>query len=40
METKNPGDKTLSASLRSGVYRYVVVANSGSGSYTLGFATP
>jgi len=34
------GDKTLSASLRSGVYRYVVVANSGSGSYTLGFATP
>jgi len=34
------GDKTLSASLRSGVYRYVVVASSGSGSYTLGFATP
>ena len=34
------GDKTLSANLRSGVYRYVVVATSGSGAYTLGFATP
>jgi len=34
------GDKTLSANLRSGTYRYVVVASSGSGSYTLGFATP
>ncbi|MCU7723780.1 S1 family peptidase [Actinoplanes sp. KI2] len=34
------GDKTLSANLRSGIYRYVVVADSGSGAYTLGFATP
>ena len=31
---------TLSANLRSGVYRYVVEAKSGSGAYTLGFATP
>jgi streptogrisin C len=34
------GDKTLSANLRAGIYRYVVVADSGSGAYTLGFATP
>jgi streptogrisin C len=34
------GDKTLSANLRAGTYRYVVVASAGSGSYTLGFATP
>jgi streptogrisin C len=34
------GDKTLSANLRSGLYRYVVVATAGSGSYDLGFATP
>ncbi|WP_030436006.1 S1 family peptidase [Actinoplanes subtropicus] len=34
------GDKTLSANLRSGVYRYVVVASAGSGAYTLGFAAP
>ena len=34
------GDKTLSANLRSGTYRYVVVASSGNGAYTLGFTTP
>jgi streptogrisin C len=34
------GDKTLSANLRAGVYRYIVVADSGSGAYSLGFATP
>jgi streptogrisin C len=34
------GDKVLSANLRSGTYRYVVVASSGSGAYTLGFTTP
>jgi streptogrisin C len=34
------GDKTLSANLRSGTYRYVVVSSSGSGAYTLGFTTP
>jgi streptogrisin C len=31
------GDKTLSVNQRSGTFRYVVVATSGSGDYTLGF---
>jgi streptogrisin C len=34
------GDKTLSVQARSGIYRYVVVADSGDGAYTLGFTTP
>jgi streptogrisin C len=34
------GDKALSADVRSGTYRYVVVASSGTGAYTLGFSTP
>jgi len=34
------GDKALSVNLRSGTYRYVVAASSGSGAYTLGFTTP
>jgi streptogrisin C len=34
------GDKVMSVNLRSGTYRYVVVAESGSGAYTLGFTTP
>jgi streptogrisin C len=34
------GDKELTFSGRAGTYRYVVVATSGSGAYTLGFATP
>jgi streptogrisin C len=34
------GDKTLSVQARSGIYRYVVAAASGDGSYTLGFTTP
>jgi streptogrisin C len=34
------GDKSLAVTARSGVYRYVVVDNSGSGDYTLGFTTP
>jgi streptogrisin C len=34
------GDKTLAVNARAGIYRYVVVANSGSGDYTLGFTTP
>jgi len=34
------GDKTLSVEARSGIYRYVVAAASGDGSYTLGFTTP
>ena len=34
------GDKSLSANLRSGTYRYVVAASSGSGAYTLGFSAP
>ena len=34
------GDKSLSANLRSGTYRYVVSASAGSGAYTLGFSTP
>ena len=34
------GDTTLAFTGRSGIYRYVVVATSGSGSYTLGFSTP
>jgi len=34
------GDKTLSVNERSGTYRYVVRATSGTGSYTLGIATP
>ena len=39
-EATGDGDKTLSANLRSGTYRYVVVASSGSGAYTLGFSAP
>ena len=31
------GDKTLSFTGRSGTYRYVVVATSGTGAYSLGF---
>jgi streptogrisin C len=34
------GDKQLTFSGRSGTYRYVVVATSGSGAYSLGFSTP
>ncbi|WP_127497107.1 S1 family peptidase [Actinoplanes solisilvae] len=34
------GDKELTFNGRSGIYRYVVVATSGSGAYTLGFTTP
>jgi streptogrisin C len=34
------GDKSLAVLARSGVYRYVVVDNAGSGDYTLGFTTP
>jgi streptogrisin C len=34
------GDKELTFNGRSGTYRYVVVATSGSGAYTLGFTTP
>jgi streptogrisin C len=34
------GDKTLSVDARAGIYRYVVVAASGDGAYTLGFTTP
>ncbi|GID25850.1 S1 family peptidase [Paractinoplanes brasiliensis] len=34
------GDKSISFNGRAGTYRYVVVANSGSGAYTLGFSTP
>jgi streptogrisin C len=34
------GDKTLSVEARAGIYRYVVAAASGDGSYTLGFTTP
>jgi len=34
------GDKTLSANLRSGTYRYVVAATSGTGAYSLGFSAP
>jgi streptogrisin C len=34
------GDKTLSVQARSGIYRYVVVADSGDGAFTLGFTTP
>jgi streptogrisin C len=34
------GDKSLAVMARSGVYRYVVVDNAGSGDYTLGFSTP
>jgi streptogrisin C len=34
------GDKSLSVMARSGIYRYVVVADAGSGAYTLGFTTP
>jgi streptogrisin C len=34
------GDKTLAVQARSGIYRYVVVDNSGSGDYALGFTTP
>jgi streptogrisin C len=39
-EATGDGDKTLSANLRSGTYRYVVVASAGSGAYTLGFSAP
>ncbi|MEU4241541.1 S1 family peptidase [Actinoplanes sp. NPDC026619] len=39
-EATGDGDKTLSANVRSGTYRYVVVASAGSGSYTLGFSAP
>jgi streptogrisin C len=39
-EATGDGDKTLSANVRSGTYRYVVVASSGSGAYTLGFSAP
>jgi streptogrisin C len=34
------GDKSLAVTARSGIYRYVVVARSGDGAYTLGFTTP
>ncbi|GGK90530.1 S1 family peptidase [Mangrovihabitans endophyticus] len=34
------GDKELTFDGRAGTYRYVVLASSGSGNYTLGFATP
>lgn len=34
------GVATLAFTGRSGIYRYVVVASSGSGSYTLGFSAP
>ena len=34
------GDKELTFNGRSGTYRYVVVATSGTGAYTLGFSTP
>ena len=33
-------DKELTFSGRAGTYRYVVVASSGTGTYTLGFSTP
>ncbi|GIM89444.1 S1 family peptidase [Paractinoplanes toevensis] len=39
-QASGDGDKTLSVNVRSGTYRYVVVATSGSGSYTLGFSAP
>ncbi|GAA2622513.1 S1 family peptidase [Paractinoplanes durhamensis] len=41
-QAKSAGDgtKTLSVNARSGTYRYVVVASSGAGSYTLGFSAP
>jgi len=38
--TDDTGVATLAFTGRSGIYRYVVVASSGSGSYTLGFTTP
>lgn len=34
------GDKALAVMARSGIYRYVVVDNAGTGDYTLGFTTP
>ena len=34
------GAKELTFTGRSGTYRYVVVASSGSGAYTMGFTTP
>jgi streptogrisin C len=34
------GDKALTFTGRSGTYRYVVAASSGSGAYALGFTTP
>jgi streptogrisin C len=34
------GDKELTFNGRSGTYRYVVVASSGTGAYDLGFSTP
>ncbi|GIF18481.1 streptogrisin C [Actinoplanes tereljensis] len=39
-QASGDGDKTLSVNVRSGTYRYVVVATSGSGAYTLGFSAP
>ncbi|GAA0550739.1 alpha-lytic protease prodomain-containing protein [Paractinoplanes ferrugineus] len=39
-EATGNGDKTLSANVRSGTYRYVVVASAGAGAYTLGFSAP
>jgi streptogrisin C len=39
-EATGAGDKTLRADLQAGTYRYVVVAASGDGDYTLGFSTP
>jgi streptogrisin C len=39
-EVPGDGDKTLRFSGPAGTYRYVVVATSGSGAYTLGFDVP
>ncbi|MCA2215245.1 S1 family peptidase [Jidongwangia harbinensis] len=39
-QANGTGDKELTFSGRSGTYRYVVVARSGTGAYTLGFSTP
>jgi streptogrisin C len=36
-QSTGTGDKTLSFDGRSGTYRYVVVATSGTGAYSLGF---
>jgi streptogrisin C len=39
-QSTGDGDKQLTFEGRSGTYRYVVVATSGTGAYTLGFNTP